>query len=102
MVEVTKNCQDYENRFHNNHHQRSIFTVTLLSLSDFDNGYDEAYPKFGSECLDVPVEAYIHNNSTSIWHHAQDYQPDTIVMRDSKLLRREPVLEGIRKHWRVA
>lgn len=88
-----------EIRFHGRGGQGTVLASISLAKAFFDSGYHvQTFPVFGVERRGAPVEAYLRiDDSKKILTKSNVYNPDHIVVMDSKLLNSIDVTKGLKK-----
>jgi pyruvate ferredoxin oxidoreductase gamma subunit len=86
-----------EIRFHGRGGQGTVLASIALAKAFFQAGYwVQTFPVFGSERRGAPVEAYIRLDTSKIFIRSNVYQPDHVVVQDSRLLRIIDVTKGLK------
>ncbi|MCX8169176.1 MAG: 2-oxoacid:acceptor oxidoreductase family protein [Candidatus Methanomethylicia archaeon] len=86
-----------EFRFHGRGGQGVVVASYLLVKSAFKAGFwGQSIPMFGAERRGAPVEAYTRISDSYIKRHSQVYNPDIIIVFDSKLMEIVDVTRGLK------
>lgn len=69
-----------------------------LAKAFFQAGFwVQTFPVFGSERRGAPVEAYLRLDTSKIYIRSNLYEPDHVVVQDSRLLQLVDVTKGLKK-----
>lgn len=83
-------------RFHGRGGQGAVIGAEILAKAAFLEGkWSQAFPFFGAERRGAPVKAFTRISDREINCRSQIYEPDYVVVLDSKLLETVNVLEGL-------
>ncbi|MDI6916981.1 MAG: pyruvate ferredoxin oxidoreductase subunit gamma [Thermoplasmatales archaeon] len=91
-----------EIRFHGRGGQGAVTAANILADACFKEGKDvQSFPFFGVERRGAPVTAFARIDSKPIRIKYEIYEPDFVVVLDSKLMKTVNVLEGLKKNGSV-
>lgn len=86
-----------EIRFHGRGGQGIVIGSNILGLTYFYSGKEvQFFPEFGVERRGAPVQAFLRVSNNKIKAHYNIYQPDHIILFDSKLLDSINITEGLK------
>jgi len=90
----------WEIRWHGRGGQGTVTAADLLARAALYDGFKgtQSFPFFGAERRGAPVKAFTRISKTPILVHSQVYNPDTIVILDSTLMKITDVLEGAKEN----
>lgn len=78
--------------------QGSVTAAELLAKAAIQEGlYAQAFPFFGTERRGAPVQAFARISDEPIDIASKIYEPDILLLLDSKLLTIKEVVEGLKK-----
>jgi len=84
-------------RFHGRGGQGAVIGAELLAKAAFIDGkWSQAFPFFGAERRGAPVKAFTRISDHEIFSRSQIYDPDYLIVLDSKLLETIDVLDGLK------
>lgn len=84
-------------RFHGRGGQGAVIGAEILAKAAFFEGkWSQAFPFFGAERRGAPVKAFTRMSDREINSRSQIYDPDYVIVLDSKLLETINVLEGLK------
>ncbi|MCS7364739.1 MAG: 2-oxoacid:acceptor oxidoreductase family protein [archaeon GB-1867-035] len=87
----------FEVRFHGRGGQGVVTAARLLVEAAFIEGkWGQSIPMFGAERRGAPVLAFARISSSPIRRHSQIYEPDAVVVLDSKILSLVDVTSGLK------
>jgi len=90
-----------EIRVHGRGGQGVVTISEILAIAGFKQGkYTQAFPNFGPERRNAPVEAYCRVSDKFITLRTQVYQPDYLIVLDDGLLKLN-VTKGLKPHGAV-
>ncbi|MFH1630793.1 MAG: pyruvate ferredoxin oxidoreductase subunit gamma [Candidatus Aenigmatarchaeota archaeon] len=76
-----------EIRFHGRGGQGAVTAAEILAIAFFKEGkFSQAFPKFGPERRNAPVESYCRVDDTFINLRTQVYEPDHLIVLDKGLI----------------
>lgn len=86
-----------EIRFHGRGGQGTVVASVILAKAFFKAGYYvQTFPVFGVERRGAPVEAYLRLDNNKILVRSNVYNPDHVLIQDSKLLQNVDVTRGLK------
>ncbi|MEW5910513.1 MAG: 2-oxoacid:acceptor oxidoreductase family protein, partial [Thermodesulfobacteriota bacterium] len=86
-----------EIRFHGRGGQGTVVATILLAKGLFKAGYFiQTFPFFGVERRGAPVEAYLRFGEEKILIRSNIYEPDMVVVLDSRLIGQVDVVRGLK------
>jgi pyruvate ferredoxin oxidoreductase gamma subunit len=89
-------------RLHGRGGQGAVLGAELLARAAFLEGkWSQAFPFFGAERRGAPVKAFTRISDREILSRSQIYDPDYVILLDSKLLGVVDVFEGLKKDGMV-
>jgi len=89
----------YEIRFHGRGGQGAVTAATILVRAGLYEGLKgQAIPLFGAERRGAPVYAFARLADKPIRMHSQIYEPDVVVVLDSRLLEIVDVTQGLKSN----
>jgi len=89
-------------RFHGRGGQGAVLGAELLAKAAFlDGKWSQAFPFFGAERRGAPVKAFTRISDREILLRSQIYDPDYVIVFDSKLLGIVNVLDGLKRDGMV-
>ncbi len=87
----------YEIRFHGRGGQGAVLAAQALATAAFFEGkYAVAFPHFGAERRGAPVQAFARFDGGKIRVKTRVYEPDTVVVLDSRLPDAVDVVAGLK------
>jgi len=89
----------FEVRFHGRGGQGAVTASQLLVKAAFLEGkWGQSIPMFGAERRGAPVLAFARISSKPIRRHMQIYEPDAVVVLDSKIFNVQDVTSGLKSN----
>jgi pyruvate ferredoxin oxidoreductase gamma subunit len=89
-------------RFHGRGGQGVVIGAELLAKAALlDGKWSQAFPFFGAERRGAPVKAFTRISDCEILSRSQIYDPDYVVVFDSKLLKTANILDGLQRDGMV-
>lgn len=86
-----------EIRFHGRGGQGTVLASIALAKAFFQAGFwVQTFPVFGSERRGAPVEAYLRLDTSKIYVRSNLYEPDNVIVQDSRLLQIVDVTKGLK------
>ncbi|MCP4345712.1 MAG: pyruvate ferredoxin oxidoreductase [Desulfobacterales bacterium] len=86
-----------EIRFHGRGGQGTVVASIILAKAYFKAGYYvQTFPVFGVERRGAPVEAYLRLDNKKILVRSNVYNPDHVLVQDSKLLQNVDITKGLK------
>jgi len=87
----------YEVRFHGRGGQGAVTAANLLAVAAGHEGkYSRAFPFFGVERRGAPVQAFCRISNQAFRSYQNVYEPDTVVVLDSSLIKDVNVISGLK------
>ena len=88
----------YEVRFHGRGGQGAVTAANLLAVAAGHEGkYSRAFPFFGVERRGAPVQAFCRISDKPFRAYQNVYEPDTVVVLDSTLIKDVDVISGLKE-----
>jgi len=88
----------YEVRFHGRGGQGAVTAANLLAVAaGYEGKYSRAFPFFGVERRGAPIQAFCRISTEPFRAYQNVYEPDTVVVLDSTLIKDVDVLSGLKK-----
>ncbi len=86
-----------EIRFHGRGGQGTVVASIILAKAFFKAGYYvQTFPVFGVERRGAPVEAYLRLDNKKILVRSNVYNPNHVLVQDSKLLQNVDITRGLK------
>jgi len=87
----------YEVRFHGRGGQGAVTAANLLAVAAGHEGkYSRAFPFFGVERRGAPVQSFCRISDKPFRSYQNVYEPDTVVVLDSSLIKDVDVVSGLK------
>ncbi len=88
-----------EIRFHGRGGQGTVLASIMLAKAFYESGYNvQTFPLFGVERRGAPVDAYLRIDKKEILVRNNVYEPDHIIIQDSKIINVINVTTGLKKN----